>query len=240
MSTAIGGLGSIPARLVATPRHTRHVPPTAAEPDAVAHPAPDTGGAAADLPAEPVDAWVLVAAAQDGDPHAFAELYHRYTDTVYRYVYFRLADREAAEDLTSETFLRALRRISSVRYQGRDVGAWLVTIARNLVLDHVKSGRYRKEIATAEPSDTAPVAALTAGPQAAGPEQRALAAATRDELLRCLAQLGDDQRECVVLRFVQGLSVTETAELMGRNTGAIKALQHRAIRKLAQLLPPAQ
>ena len=67
-------------------------------------------------------------------------------DVVFRYVLFRVGDRELAEDVTSETFLRALRRIASVSYQGRDVGAWFVTIARNLVLDHVKSSRFRLEV----------------------------------------------------------------------------------------------
>jgi RNA polymerase sigma-70 factor (ECF subfamily) len=71
----------------------------------------------------------------------------------------------------------------------------------------------------------------------AGPEQEAISRATRTELLRCVAELGEDQRECIVLRFMQGLSVAETAAIMNRNEGAIKALQHRAVRRLAQLLP---
>lgn len=184
------------------------------------------------------EAWELVHASQAGDAEAFGRLYNRYVDVVYRYVLFRVGDRELAEDVTSETFLRALRRITSVSYQGRDVGAWFVTIARNLVLDHVKSSRFRLEIVTDEVSEhgTAPFAGTH--PQAAtGPEQQAINQATNDVLFAGLAELGDDQRECVVLRFLQGLSVAETARIMSRNEGAIKALQHRAIRRLAQLLP---
>ncbi|GAA4541581.1 sigma-70 family RNA polymerase sigma factor [Amycolatopsis samaneae] len=184
------------------------------------------------------EAWELVRAAQGGDASAFGRLYDRYVDVVYRYVLFRLGDRDLAEDVTSETFLRALRRITSVSYQGRDVGAWFVTIARNLVLDHVKSSRYRLEVVTDEVSE--PGGAHTpgvGGPVPAGPEQQAIAHATRAELLRCVAALGDDQRECIILRFLQGLSVAETAQIMNRNEGAIKALQHRAVRRLAQLLP---
>ncbi|KAA2264853.1 sigma-70 family RNA polymerase sigma factor [Solihabitans fulvus] len=173
--------------------------------------------------------WRLVEAAQQGDTDAFGVLYDQYVDVVFRYVLFRVGDRNLAEDVTSETFLRALRRINSVSYQGRDVGAWFVTIARNIVLDHVKSSRYRLEITTPELDDNREVAA--------GPEQEVMAEATNAELLRCVRQLGDDQRECIVLRFLQGLSVAETALLMGRNEGAIKALQHRAVRRLAQLLP---
>ncbi|MFI9007080.1 sigma-70 family RNA polymerase sigma factor [Actinosynnema sp. NPDC053489] len=173
--------------------------------------------------------WNLVRAAQGGDADAFGALYDRYVDVVYRYVLFRVGDRTLAEDVTSETFLRALRSIGSISYQGRDVGAWFVTIARNIVFDHVKSSRYRLEVTTAELADNREVTD--------GPEQEVLTGATNAELLRCVAQLGDDQRECITLRFIQGLSVAETAARMGRNEGAIKALQHRAVRRLAQLLP---
>ncbi|MDQ3761662.1 MAG: sigma-70 family RNA polymerase sigma factor [Actinomycetota bacterium] len=174
-------------------------------------------------------AWELVAAAQQGDQHAFGQLYDRYVDVVFRFILFRVGDRPLAEDLTSETFLRALRRISSVSYQGRDVGAWFVTIARNLVLDHVKSSRYRLEMTTAD--------ILDSSTSDRGPEHEVVEEATATELMRCVAQLGRDQQECIMLRFMQGLSVSETAAVMGRNEGAVKALQHRAVRRLAQLLP---
>jgi RNA polymerase sigma-70 factor (ECF subfamily) len=173
-------------------------------------------------------AWELVRSAQNGDAAAFGELYDQYVDVVFRYVLFRIGDRSLAEDVTSETFLRAFRRINSVSYQGRDVGAWFVTIARNIVLDHVKSSRFRLEVSTADPDDGQAVEV--------GPESQVLASIAHAELLRCVEQLGDDQRECIVLRFLQGLSVAETAEIMQRNAGAIKALQHRAVRRLAQLL----
>ncbi len=193
--------------------------------------APGPPGPPADPPGPEVDtaAWELVAAAQQGDQNAFGQLYNRYVDVVFRFVLFRVGDRPLAEDLTSETFLRALRRISSVSYQGRDVGAWFVTIARNLVLDHVKSSRYRLEMTTAD--------ILDSSADDRGPEHEVVEEATAAELMRCVAQLGHDQQECIMLRFMQGLSVSETAAVMGRNEGAVKALQHRAVRRLAQLLP---
>jgi RNA polymerase sigma-70 factor (ECF subfamily) len=174
-------------------------------------------------------AWALVKAAQDGDMVAFGDLFDRYYDVVFRYVLFRTGDRSLAEDLTQETFVRALRRISSVSYQGRDIGAWFVTIARNLIFDHVKSSRYRLEQTTSE--------IIELSPATGGPEQEVLDGATNDELLRCVRKLNPDQQECIQLRFLQGLSVAETAEIMDRNEGAVKALQHRAVRRLAQLLP---
>jgi RNA polymerase sigma-70 factor, ECF subfamily len=174
-------------------------------------------------------AWALVKAAQEGDMVAFGDLFDRYYDVVFRYVLFRTNDRTLAEDLTQETFVRALRRISSVSYQGRDIGAWFVTIARNLIFDHVKSSRYRLEQTTNE--------IIELSPSTGGPEQQVLDGATNDELLRCVRKLNPDQQECIQLRFLQGLSVAETAEIMDRNEGAVKALQHRAVRRLAQLLP---
>nr|WP_245818588.1 sigma-70 family RNA polymerase sigma factor [Haloechinothrix alba] len=197
----------------------------------------DTQDAAA--AAATAEAWELVHAAQAGDTDAFGRLYDSYVDTVFRYVLFRVGDRELAEDVTSETFLRALRRISSVSYQGRDVGAWFITIARNLVLDHVKSSRAKREVVTSELAESGPVAFVgTDRAEDSGPEQQVLASATKSELFRCIDTLGGDQRDCIVLRFIQGLSVAETAQIMQRNEGAIKALQHRAVRRLAHLLPP--
>jgi RNA polymerase sigma-70 factor (ECF subfamily) len=186
-------------------------------------------------PADPNDGgdatgpWALVRAAQAGDMSAFSDLFDRYYDVVFRYVLFRMNDRTLAEDITQETFLRALRRISSVTYQGRDIGAWFVTIARNLIFDHVKSSRYRLESTTSD--------IIELSPSTHGPEQQVLDLATNEELLRCVRKLNADQQECISLRFLQGLSVAETAKIMDRNEGAVKALQHRAVRRLAQLLP---
>jgi RNA polymerase sigma-70 factor (ECF subfamily) len=176
-----------------------------------------------------VDVWALVHRAQEGDAEAFGELYDHYVTMVHRYVYHRVADRATAEDVTSETFVRALRRIDSLSFQGRDVGAWLVTIARNIIRDHVKSSRYRLEVATADMRD--------ADRATDGPEDAVVQHLTNQQLLECVRQLGSEQQECIVLRFLQGLSVSETAEVMGKKDGAIKALQHRAVRRLAGLLP---
>ncbi len=174
-------------------------------------------------------AWALVRAAQAGDMAAYGQLFEQYMDVVFKFVLFRTGDRALAEDLTSETFARALRRIGSVSYQGRDIGAWFVTIARNLIFDHVKSSRYRLEQTTADMVDHAP--------STGGPEQQVIDGAITGELLKCVAKLNPDQQECIQLRFLQGLSVAETARIMDRNEGAVKALQHRAVRRLAQLLP---
>jgi RNA polymerase sigma-70 factor (ECF subfamily) len=175
----------------------------------------------------------LVARAQNGDAEAFGALYDRYVDLVYRYVFYRVASRQLTEDLVSETFLRALRRIGSFTWQGRDFAAWLVTIARNLIADHYKSGRFRLEVTT----DDIVGAASGRPTHAAGPESQVLESMTNETLLRAVKQLNPEQQECIVLRFLQGFSVSETAQAMGKNEGAIKALQYRAVRALARMLP---
>jgi RNA polymerase sigma-70 factor, ECF subfamily len=185
-------------------------------------------------PSDPAtEVWSLVERAQAGEAEAFGLIYDRYVDTVFRFVYFRVGNRQLAEDLTSDTFLRALKRIGSFTWQGRDLGAWLVTIARNLVADHFKSGRYRLEVTTGD--------VLDADREDRGPEGSPEAAVvdhiTNVALLTAVKQLNPEQQECIVLRFLQGFSVAETAQAMGKNEGAIKALQYRAVRALARLLP---
>ena len=175
----------------------------------------------------------LVERAQTGDAEAFGELYDRYVDLVYRYIYYRVGTSQLAEDLTSETFLRALRRISTFTWQGRDVGAWFVTIARNLIADHYKSGRYRLEMTSDDVSTVGEATQLVSD----SPENAVLEAMQNKVLLEAVKQLNAEQQECIVLRFLQGLSVAETAQAMGKNDGAIKALQYRAIRSLGRLLP---
>lgn len=175
---------------------------------------------------DPVVGWELVEAARGGDREAFGRLYERYVGMVFGFVLFRVGDRAVAEDITGETFLRALRGISSVSYRGRGIGAWFVTIARNLVLDYMKSSRFRFDSVVATVPDVG----------MGGPEDEVIERATRAELMRAVAALGRAQRECVVLRFLHGLSVAETAAVMGRAPATVKSLQHRAVRRLAQLV----
>ncbi len=217
---AMASTGRVGAGVAALPIPAQGADPVAGEP--VEHAAPE---------GETAVAIGLVQQAQAGDAEAFGQLYDRYVDQVYRYIVYRVPSTQLAEDLTSETFLRALRRISSFTWQGRDVGAWFVTIARNLIADHYKSSRYRLELTTDDVSDS------SNAPVQAGPEGEVLEAMQNKVLLEAVKQLNEEQQECIVLRFLQGLSVSETAQIMGKNDGAIKALQYRAIRTLGRLLP---
>ncbi len=171
----------------------------------------------------------LVELARGGDSEAFGMLYDHYHASVYRFLYYRLGSVALAEDLTSETFFRALRSMSSFKWQGKDFGAWLMTIARNLTADHYKAGRTRLEYATED------MGAHDSATE--GPENAVLASLTNEALLQALNELPTEQQECLVLRFLQGLSIAETAKVLGRSDGAVKQLQLRGVRNLAKLLP---
>jgi len=171
----------------------------------------------------------LVELARSGDSDAFGMLYDHYNTSVYRFVYYRVGSVALAEDLTSETFFRALRSMSSFKWQGKDFGAWLMTIARNLTADHYKAGRTRLEFATED------MGAHDSATE--GPENAVLASLTNEALLEALGELPTEQQECLIMRFLQGLSIAETAKVLGRSDGAVKQLQLRGVRNLAKLLP---
>jgi RNA polymerase sigma-70 factor, ECF subfamily len=171
----------------------------------------------------------LVELARGGDAEAFGQLYDHYHASIYRFVYYRVGSVALAEDLVSETFFRALRSMSTFRWQGKDFGAWLMTIARNLTTDHYKAGRTRLELVTEDMSQH--------DGSTEGPEGAVLASLTNEALLGALTQLPHEQQECLIMRFLQGLSIAETAAVLGRSDGAVKQLQLRGVRNLAKLLP---
>lgn len=172
----------------------------------------------------------LVELAQGGDTEAFGQLYDRYVTGVFRYLYARVGNTQLAEDLTADTFLRALRSLHTFEWKGKDFAAWLTTIARNLMNDHFKSRRTRTEFATDVFPDRAD--------NGRGPEGDVLASLSNAELMQAVAGLPADQRDCVLMRFIQELSIAETAQVLGRSEGAIKQLQLRAVRSLAKVLQP--
>ena len=171
----------------------------------------------------------LVELARTGDKEAFGLLYDHYNSSVFRFLYYRTRSTSLAEDLTSETFFRALRSMNNFRWQGKDFGAWLMTIARNLATDHFKAGRTRLEQTTEDMGlhdDTTE-----------SPESTVLSALTNEMLLTALQQLPVEQQDGLVMRFLQGMSIAETASVLQRSEGAVKQLQLRGVRNLAKLMP---
>lgn len=171
----------------------------------------------------------LVELARGGDSDAFGLLYDHYQSSVYRFLYYRTRSVQVAEDLASETFFRALRSMNNFRWQGKDFGAWLMTIARNLATDHFKAGRTRLEMTTDDMGQH--------DNTTEGPETSVLANLTNEMLMQALSGLPEEQRDCLVMRFLQGMTIAETAAVLGRSDGAVKQLQLRGVRNLAKLMP---
>ncbi len=171
----------------------------------------------------------LVELARDGDAEAFGQLYDHYMSGVFRFIYYRVGSRQLAEDLTSETFVRGLRAIQRFTWQGKDFGAWLTTIARNLIADHFKSSRSRLEII----SDDVPEGRV----MARSTEEEVLSLISNEMLFDAVNSLPSEQRDCILMRFIQGMSIAETAAALKRSEGAVKQLQLRAVRSLAKRVP---
>lgn len=165
--------------------------------------------------------WALRARS---DRAAFGILYDRYVDCIYGYCYRRLQTREAAEDATSQTFLKALSAISRFRPEAGSFRGWLFTIASRVVIDS-----YRREKPAASLDG---VGALP--DRDSGPEDRALIRETCRELYALVALLPDEQANLIELRLA-GLTDREIAEVVGRSYGAIRVAQHRAIKRLQEL-----
>jgi RNA polymerase sigma-70 factor, ECF subfamily len=170
-----------------------------------------------------------VAAAQ-AEPARFATLYQRYVDLVYSYAFYQLGDHHDAEDATERTFLAALRSIGTFTDRGASFRAWLLRIARNTIANSHRS-RFRRR--------TTRLDALAVHPAARDGDPEALTVRA-DELRhvrRALAQLPEDRRQVVILRFTEGLSTREISQVLDRSEGAVRVLLHRALRDLADRLP---
>ncbi|HEX9266778.1 MAG TPA: sigma-70 family RNA polymerase sigma factor [Candidatus Limnocylindria bacterium] len=180
-------------------------------------------------PAPPSDKQVderdLLRRASAGDRRAFASLYDRHVDAVYRYAYFRLRIDAEAEDVTSEVFHRAL--VAMPRFEPRrPFLAFLYTIARNVVADRMRRERPQAsfEDARAHPSD------------APGPDELASTGDDVRRLRSAIARLTPLQQEVIVLRYLEGRSTKETAVVTGKPESTIRGIQMRALAALRELL----
>jgi RNA polymerase sigma-70 factor (ECF subfamily) len=190
------------------------------DPRRLPNPASESGG-------DPDLADVLAAQA---DRAAFDRLYRRYLDRVYGYAFFQLGDHHDAEDATERTFLAALRALPTFRDEGATFRAWLFRIAHNTIANARRS-RFRRR------TEPLPDGLERAAPNA-DPAGLVLEAEESRRVLRAVAQLPDDRRQVVLLRFVDGLSSREIGQVMDRSEGAARVLLHRALRDLAVRLSP--
>ena len=168
----------------------------------------------------------LVAEAQRGDPEAFGRIFDAYVGPIHRFIASRVNRPSDAEDLTQLVFVKALEALPRYEARGIPFGGWLFRLARNAIIDQVRTRRDHLSL----------VAAVTRATEDAGPEAMATLRDDLDRVARALTDLTDDQREVIELRFFAGLSVHETADAMGRQDGTVRGLQFRALAALRRSL----
>jgi len=168
----------------------------------------------------------LVAAAKAGDPEAFGSLFDVYYGPVYRYVASRVGRPSDAEDLAQLVFVKALESLPRYEQRGVPFGGWLFRLARNVVIDHVRTRREHVTLDVIVEKST----------DDQGPDELAVLRQEMDSIAYALRRLTPEQREAVELRFFAGLSAKEAAEAMGRQEGTVRGLQFRAIAALRREL----
>jgi RNA polymerase sigma-70 factor (ECF subfamily) len=165
-----------------------------------------------------------------GDQQALADIYDWYMPRIYRYAVARLGNSVDAEDLTEEVFLKMLGAIGNFRWKDVPFSSWLFRIAHNHIASHFRSSAQRGGATVGIPEDMVDrrhdfASALELQMQI-------------EDVRRATELLPDAQREVIALRFVVGLSITETANVLGKREGNVKSLQHKAVAKLQKMLIP--
>lgn len=160
------------------------------------------------------------------DPDAFSELYERYVDRIYAYVYYRTGDPRDAEDLTARVFYRALAHLPEFNQTGAPFVAWLYRIAHNLVANWHRDKTRHPEL----PLDLW----LHAPVQEGAPHAQAERAEAESKLLEAIRALPSERQQLLLLKFVDGLSNLEIGKILGRSEGAIKSLYHRTLLALRE------
>lgn len=162
-----------------------------------------------------------------GKAEAFGLLYDHYQPQIYRFILLKVSRREEAEDLTHQVFMSAWQNITSYRHLGYPFSSWLYQIARNQVIDHY---RARKPDVELETEEVAGVLA-TANSQTVAESRMEL-----EKVMAAVAKLKPVYQDIIIMRFVEELSLKEVAAALDRSEGAVKLLQHRAVRQLRSLL----
>ena len=168
----------------------------------------------------------LVLQATTHNHAAFVRLYDQYVDKIHRYIYYRVSNSSDAEDLTSQVFLKAWQAIGNYKWTDRPFAAWLYRIAHNLIVDHF---RMHRDAVSLEDI----VALEEPGPS---PQEIVESRVSSESLRRALLRLTADQQQVIILRVLEGYSTAEVAAILGKQEGAVRTLQHRAMIALKQVL----
>ena len=166
--------------------------------------------------------------ASQGDRDAFGQLYERYVERIYNYVYYRTGNPHDAEDLTARVFQRAMNHIVNYTDRGVPFSAWLYRIAHNLVANWHRDRSRKQEI----PLDDIPILP-TKGDH---PERNLVRSQEEDALLRMIRKLPPERQNLLILKFVENMSNAEIGKIMGRSEGAVKSLYHRTLLALTDKL----
>jgi RNA polymerase sigma-70 factor (ECF subfamily) len=170
----------------------------------------------------------LLESAIRGEASAFGLLYDKYQPKLFRFIFLKVSQREEAEDLTHQVFLSAWRNIETFQDQGLPLSSWLYKIARNKVIDYY---RTRKQITSIE---DVPEEILVLSHDSGSKELENKMEV--EAVYKALGKLSSDYQEIILMRFVEGLSPKEISQITGRNRGAVRVLQFRALRQLRRTL----
>lgn len=169
----------------------------------------------------------LVRRAKHGDAEAFGDLYERHVDAIYRYVFYKVGSERKAEDLTEQVFLSAWEAMDDYQLKGYPFSSWLYRIAHNAVVDHYRTSKDES------PLDAV---AFTLVDESLGPEETLMKKRQVSRLLDAMARLSEEKQELIILRFVEGLSHAQVAEILDKSEGACRVMQHRALKRLSGIL----
>jgi RNA polymerase sigma-70 factor, ECF subfamily len=182
----------------------------------------------ADRSSQVQDEEIIVEKAKKNDPDAFAELYEEYFDKIYRYIAIKTGDREEAEDMTQQVFLKAHKSIASYKWTGVPFSSWLYRIAHNLIVDYLRKKQKRPDTLSDE--------IQISDKEENKPEQMVERRMEIRQVIEAARNLTEAQREVISLRFAGEMPTAQVADIMGKSQGAIKALQHSAIIALRKAL----
>lgn len=174
----------------------------------------------------------LVYRAIERDQEAFGELYDRHVVRVYRHIYYMVGNAAEAEDLTAQTFLRAWEAIDRYQVRGAPFVSWLLRIAHNLGVSFLRSRRESSQLHDGIVDEKPRI----------DPESSYVQTAEEELVREAILRLRDEQRQVIILRFIEDLDYKEVAEIIGKSVAAIRVIQHRALnslRKQMKLLDPA-
>jgi RNA polymerase sigma-70 factor (ECF subfamily) len=168
----------------------------------------------------------LLERAKAYDPSALSEIYDRYSARIHNYIYRRVGNVHLAEDLTAEVFVRMLQAAQSDKFARTSLSAWLYRIAHNLIVDHFRSQSQQEVQAWDE----------RLGAAVDDPTVAVEAKLAQQGLRAALSHLTEQQQQVIVLRFGEGLSALQIAEILDTSEGAVRALQHRALASLRRVM----